>query len=137
MGCSSLQRSVASGQRVFEVLDAKSPVEETPAAKVMGRSQHGRVQFNDVSFSYDEHTPALNHVNIDASPGQVTAILCAPGSGKSTIVNLLPRFYDVTEGHIDIDNNSKNIPRIESYTEENNNGKNIEIKVMRRTSKNV
>ena len=99
----SFSRAISSGQRLFEVLDAKSPVEETPDAKVMGRSQHGRVQFNDVSFSYDEHTPALSHVDIDASPGQVTAILGAPGSGKSTIVNLLPRFYDVTEGHIDID----------------------------------
>ena len=99
----SFSRAISSGQRLFEVLDAKSPVEEIPDAKVMGRSQHGRVQFNDVSFSYDEHTPALSHVNIDASPGQITAILGAPGSGKSTIVNLLPRFYDVTEGHIDID----------------------------------
>ena len=99
----SFSRAISSGQRLFEVLDAKSPVEEAPDAKVMGRSQHGRVQFNDVSFSYDEHTPALSHVNIDASPGQITAILGAPGSGKSTIVNLLPRFYDVTEGHIDID----------------------------------
>jgi ABC-type multidrug transport system fused ATPase/permease subunit len=99
----SFSRAISSGQRMFDVLDAKSPVEEATDAKVMGRSQHGRVQFNDVSFSYDERTPALSHVNIDASPGQVTAILGAPGSGKSTIVNLLPRFYDVTEGHIDID----------------------------------
>jgi len=99
----SFSRAISSGQRMFDVLDAKSPVEEATDAKVMGRSQHGRVQFNDVSFSYDEHTPALSHVNIDASPGQITAILGAPGSGKSTIVNLLPRFYDVTEGHIDID----------------------------------
>ena len=99
----SFSRAISSGQRLFEVLDAKSPVEDIPDAKVMGRSQHGRVQFNDVSFSYDEHTPALSHINIDASPGQITAILGAPGSGKSTIVNLLPRFYDVTEGHIDID----------------------------------
>ncbi|MDA0734764.1 MAG: ABC transporter ATP-binding protein [Chloroflexi bacterium] len=99
----SFSRAISSGQRMFEVLDAKSPVEEKPDAKVMGRSQQGRVQFVDVSFSYDDRTPALRHVNIDAAPGQVTAILGAPGSGKSTIVNMLPRFYDVTEGHIDID----------------------------------
>lgn len=99
----SFSRAISSGQRMFEVLDAKSPVEEKPDAKVMGRSQQGRVQFVDVSFSYDDRTPALRHVNIDAAPDQVTAILGAPGSGKSTIVNMLPRFYDVTEGHIDID----------------------------------
>lgn len=98
----SFSRAISSGQRMFEVLDAKSPVEEKPDAKVMGRSQQGRVQFVDVSFSYDDRTPALRHVNIDAAPDQVTAILGAPGSGKSTIVNMLPRFYDVTEGHIDI-----------------------------------
>jgi len=99
----SFSRAISSGQRMFDVLDARSPVEERPDARVMGRSQQGRVQFVDVSFSYDDRTPALRHVNIDAAPGQVTAILGAPGSGKSTIVNLLPRFYDVTEGHIDID----------------------------------
>lgn len=99
----SFSRAISSGQRMFEVLDAKSPVEDRPEAMVMGRSQHGRVQFIDVSFSYDDRTPALKHINIDAAPGQVTAILGAPGSGKSTIVNMLPRFYDVTDGHIDID----------------------------------
>jgi ATP-binding cassette subfamily B protein len=98
----SFSRAISSGQRIFEVLDAKSPVEEKPNARVMGRSQ-GHVQFNDVSFSYDERIPALKHVSIDAAPGQITAILGAPGSGKSTIVNLLPRFYDVTDGKITID----------------------------------
>jgi ATP-binding cassette subfamily B protein len=99
----SFSRAISSGQRMFDVLDARSPVEERSEARDMGRSQQGRVQFNDVSFSYDDRTPALKHVTIDAAPGQVTAILGAPGSGKSTIVNLLPRFYDVTEGHIAID----------------------------------
>lgn len=99
----SFSRGISSGQRMFDVLDARSPVEERPGARVMGRSQQGRVQFNDVSFSYDDRTPALRHVNVDAAPGQVTAILGAPGSGKSTIVSLLPRFYDVTEGNIAID----------------------------------
>ena len=98
----SFSRAISSGRRIFDVLDAKSPVEEKPEAEEMGRST-GQVSFNDVSFSYDERVPALKNVSIHAPTGQVTAILGAPGSGKSTIVNLLPRFYDVTQGSITID----------------------------------
>jgi ABC-type multidrug transport system fused ATPase/permease subunit len=98
----SFSRAISSGQRLFEVLDAKSPVAEKPGAKEIGRAQ-GHVRFNDVSFSYDERIPALKHVTIDAPPGQITAILGAPGSGKSTVVSLLPRFYDVTGGQITLD----------------------------------
>jgi ATP-binding cassette subfamily B protein len=110
----SFSRGISSGQRMFDVLDARSPVEERPGARIMGRSQQGRVQFNDVSFSYDDRTPALRHVNVDAAPGQITAILGAPGSGKSTIVSLLPRFYDVTEGQITIDGEDIRIFTLES-----------------------
>jgi ATP-binding cassette subfamily B protein len=98
----SFSRASSSGQRLFDVLDATSPVQDTPQAHAMGKAQ-GHVRFHDVTFSYDGHTPALKKVRIDAAPGQMTAILGAPGSGKSTIVNLLPRFYDVTEGSISID----------------------------------
>ena len=98
----SFSRALSAGERLFEVLDAKSPVEEKPAAKTMGRVQ-GRVRFDDVSFSYDPQTPALKHVTVEVAPGQMIALLGAPGSGKSSIVNLLPRFYDVTEGRIIID----------------------------------
>ena len=98
----SFSRAASSGERIFEVLDAESPVLEKPNAKVMSRSQ-GHDLFNDVSFSYDEKIPALKDVEIDAPPGSITAILGAPGSGKSTIVNLLPRFYDITSGNITID----------------------------------
>ena len=100
----SFSRAVSSGQRLFEVLDARSPVEEIPNAKDMGRSQ-GHVSFNDVSFSYDRHASALDHINLSVPPGSVVALLGAPGSGKSTIVNLLPRFYDATQGQITIDGN--------------------------------
>lgn len=98
----SLSRAISSGQRLFEVLDARSPVEETPQAQEMGRAR-GHVRLHEVSFSYDARLAALKHVTIDAAPSQIIAILGAPGSGKSTIVNLLPRFYDVTEGQITID----------------------------------
>jgi ABC-type multidrug transport system fused ATPase/permease subunit len=98
----SISRAISSGERLFEVLDASSPVAEKPDAKEMGRAQ-GHVRFDKVSFAYDVHIPALKHMTIDAAPGQIIAILGAPGSGKSTIVNLLPRFYDVTAGRISID----------------------------------
>jgi len=98
----SFARAISSGRRLFEVLDAQSPVEEKSDASVMPRGE-GHVRFDQVSFSYDSRVPALKEVSIDAAPGQVTAILGAPGSGKSTIVNLLPRFYDVTAGSISID----------------------------------
>ena len=101
---SSFSRAISSGGRLFDVLDARSPVTEVADARDMGKSQ-GHVRFNDVSFSYDPAVPALKHVNISISPGSVIALLGAPGSGKSTIVNLIPRFYDATQGQITIDGN--------------------------------
>ena len=98
----SFSRAISSGGRLFEVLDAESPVVEKRDAKTLDRAE-GRVEFEEISFAYEGRMPALQHVNISAKPNQVTAILGAPGSGKSTIVNLLPRFYDVTEGRITID----------------------------------
>ena len=98
----SFSRAITSGGRIFEVLDASSPVVDSPSAKVLERAQ-GRVEFEDVSFAYEGRMPALQNLKITAEPGQITAILGAPGSGKSTIVNLLPRFYDVSEGRITID----------------------------------
>ena len=98
----SCARAISSGRRIFELLDAQSPVEEKPDAREMTRAE-GHVRFDDVSFAYGPRIPGLKHVEANAVPGQITAILGAPGSGKTTIVNLLPRFYDVTEGAITID----------------------------------
>ena len=98
----SFSRAISSGQRIFEVLDSSSPVEEKPNAREMGRA-NGHVRFEDASFAYEARSATLKGVEIDAPPGQVTAILGAPGSGKSTIVNLIPRFYDVTGGQVTID----------------------------------
>ena len=93
---------MSSGQRLFNVLDTRSPVSERANATDMGRPE-GHVRFEKVGFAYEDRSPALRQVDLDAKPGQVTAILGAPGSGKTTVVNLLPRFYDVTDGKITID----------------------------------
>jgi ATP-binding cassette subfamily B protein len=98
----SFARAVSSGRRIFEVLDSESPVIERPNARVLSRAE-GYIRFNDVSFSYDPRIPGLQNVETASEPGQITAILGAPGSGKTTIVNLLPRFYDVTAGSITLD----------------------------------
>ena len=106
----TFSRAVSSGGRLFDVLDARSPVEERPDARDMGRAL-GHVRFENVSFSYDSDTSALKNVDIDVPAGSMVALLGAPGSGKSTIVNLLPRFYSVTSGRITIDGTD-----IEEYT---------------------
>ncbi len=95
-------RAYSAGQRVFEILDAESAVQEKPVATEL-QGVKGYVRFENVSFGYNRLSPVLSGINIDAKPGQVVALLGPTGSGKTTIVNLLPRFYDVTEGRITID----------------------------------
>jgi ATP-binding cassette subfamily B protein len=95
-------RAVAATERVFELLDAESAVQEKPGALDVGRL-NGHVQFRDVGFSYNNVSSVLEDIELDAAPGKMIALLGPTGSGKSTIVNLIPRFYDVTEGAITID----------------------------------
>ncbi len=97
-----LARATSSTERVFELIDAQSAVKERAAAIPL-QGVSGHVRFEDVSFAYDNLSSVVNRVSIDARPGQVIALLGPTGSGKSTIVNLLPRFYDVTGGRITID----------------------------------
>lgn len=95
-------RAMSSGQRVFEVLDEVSQVKERPGAVGLGNVK-GSIGFENVSFSYDSHQAALRDINFKVNPGQIVALVGASGSGKSTIANLIPRFYDVSAGHITID----------------------------------
>ena len=93
----------ASAERIFEVLDAESEVKERPDARVLPPVS-GQVDFEDVSFRYfGSSDPVLDQVSFRAEPGQVIALLGATGSGKSTIINLIPRFYDVTAGRVTVD----------------------------------
>jgi ATP-binding cassette subfamily B protein len=100
----SYARAASAGQRLFEILDTESPVQEEPNARSLQRPR-GHVVFEDVTFSYDDTKRVLRNFDLDAKPGQVIALLGAPGSGKSSVVNLIPRFYDVTGGRITIDGN--------------------------------
>ena len=102
MMVSNIARAMAAGERLFEILDAPSPVQESRTASRMPRVR-GQVRFENVSFSYDHGAQVLKNINIEAEPGQVIALLGAPGSGKSTVVHLIPRFYDVDSGRVTID----------------------------------
>jgi ABC-type multidrug transport system fused ATPase/permease subunit len=92
----------AAGERIFEILDAESEVREVPGA-IQLPLLRGHVRFEAVSFAYFGRHQVLRNVTFEALPGQVIALLGATGSGKSTIINLIPRFYDSTKGRIIID----------------------------------
>ncbi len=97
-----LTEAAASGERIFEILDAESDVKESPDAIDLPDVQ-GHVAFENVSFAYLGRKKVLRDIDIEVAPGQILALLGTTGSGKSTIINLLPRFYDATEGRITID----------------------------------
>jgi ABC-type multidrug transport system fused ATPase/permease subunit len=95
-------RTASAGQRILEILDTESDVKEKPNAIKLGKVK-GRVTFENVSFSYNNLGAALKNVSFEVQPGQLVALLGRSGSGKSTIANLLGRFYDVTGGRILVD----------------------------------
>ncbi len=93
----------ASAERIFEILDAKSDIVDKPGADRLPEVK-GEVRFENVTFRYfGGGEPVLNNVSFEAKPGETIALLGATGSGKTTIINLLPRFYDPSEGRITID----------------------------------
>jgi ABC-type multidrug transport system fused ATPase/permease subunit len=97
-----LAMGAASSERIFEILDTVPDVRDAPNAQPLAAIQ-GRVQFENVSFKYGKRQIILQDIQLDAQPGQVIALLGATGSGKSTLISLLPRFYDPTSGRILID----------------------------------
>ena len=105
-------RAIASGERIFEILDAQSPVQEKTNAISVGRLQ-GQVSFDNVTFLYDRE-PVLRDVSLNAQPGQVFGILGMTGSGKTSLINLIPRFYDVQRGAIRIDGHDLRDLQLES-----------------------
>ncbi|WP_411897106.1 ABC transporter ATP-binding protein [Bifidobacterium tissieri] len=101
-------RADVSAKRILEVLNTKPSVTDGERADgerdASGRALRGEVEFRDVSFTYpDSREPMLEHVSFKAEPGQTVAFIGSTGSGKSTLVNLVPRFYDATEGQVLVD----------------------------------
>jgi ATP-binding cassette subfamily B protein len=97
-----MQSGVASAERVFELLDAEEQLPD-PAQPVVPTSRHGRVEFEHVSFRYEPDQPLIDDLSLVAEPGQTVAIVGPTGAGKTTLVNLIMRFYELDAGRITLD----------------------------------
>ena len=98
-----LQSGVASAERVFELLDAPEQDADALGSPVDQADRHGEVRFEHVSFSYDPQRPLIEDLSLVAAPGHTVAIVGPTGAGKTTLVNLVMRFYDVNRGRITLD----------------------------------
>lgn len=98
----TIQRALAAADRIFEVLDTEPDLADAPDAIEMPKIS-GRVTFDDVYFRYSTGEEVLSGINIQAEPGQIVALVGRSGAGKTSIVNLIPRFYDVAQGRVLID----------------------------------
>jgi len=106
--------STVAGTRVFEYLDKIPSIQDRPGAKDIARFQN-EIRFNNVSFSYDGQTEVLKNINLVARKGQIVALVGPSGAGKTTLVSLIPRFYDVKSGKINVDGNDIRDLTIKSF----------------------
>ncbi|MGI9475377.1 MAG: ABC transporter ATP-binding protein [Hyphomicrobiaceae bacterium] len=100
MQYSVMQRAMASGHRLTEVLDVEIGVEDAPDARALGPDDSGSIEFRNVTFGYDPEHPVLKNVNFHVESGEIVALVGPTGSGKSSCMSLIHRFYDVQEGAI-------------------------------------
>ncbi|MFC1997589.1 ABC transporter ATP-binding protein [Chloroflexota bacterium] len=96
------QSAFAAAERVFELIDTEPDIQDKTDAIVLPTLE-GRVVFDNVTFGYDPSNPVLSSINLQTDPGQTVAIVGPTGAGKSTLVSLIPRFYEVTEGNVSLD----------------------------------
>jgi ABC-type multidrug transport system fused ATPase/permease subunit len=96
------QRATASGERIFQILDEPEEIAERPEAIALPPGE-GRIRFQGVAFGYDPERPVLEDIDLEIEPGQNLAVIGHTGSGKTTLTALVPRFYDVTSGRLEID----------------------------------
>ena len=96
------QRATASGERIFQILDEPEEIAERPEATELPPGE-GRIRFEGVAFGYDPERPVLEDIDLEIEPGQNIAVIGHTGSGKTTLTALVPRFYDVTSGRLEID----------------------------------
>lgn len=99
----TIQSAIAGGERVFEIIDEVPDIQDKDSA-IEIETLKGEVDFKNVNFSYKEDTPVLKNINFECNPGETIALVGPTGSGKTTIINLLTRFYDINDGNIKIDN---------------------------------
>lgn len=99
----TIQSAIAGGERVFEIIDEVPDIEDKDST-IEIESLKGEVDFTNVNFEYKEDTPILKNINFQCNSGETIALVGPTGSGKTTIINLLTRFYDINDGDIKIDN---------------------------------
>jgi len=117
MEYAQLQRAMASASRVFELLDVDMQVKENPHSIKVSRMK-GEISFDNVSFSYVPGVEVLSSVNLRVSPGETVALVGPTGAGKSTIISLIARFYDVTSGRILVDGHDLRDVDINAYRQQ-------------------
>ena len=101
---SPIQQGLAAATRIFDLLDTKAEIQDRPNA-IEPSPFNDKIEFRNVNFSYDGKNPVLSDINITAKAGEIIALVGSSGGGKSTLANLLPRFFEVTKGNILIDDN--------------------------------
>lgn len=109
-----IREAQGATERVFEILDTQSEVRDAPNAMVLSNVS-GHIQVEHVSFAYDPRQPVLTDVSFEAKPGELVAIVGPTGAGKTTVMNLIHRFYDPTEGRITIDGQDLRLVTLESW----------------------